>query len=169
MRRFSIAILLWFVASTLPTFGAGGSELEFIDRLTQQRQAVVEMAALVRQVSENEEIKVKAAEFARVATREIARLQYFRTQWYGDRAQPGDEPVPPPVEIAPALATLRQAPNEAFDRTYIEQMLAHDRAGIALARKAERNAQHADMRALATQIITQQHREIERLRRFKTP
>lgn len=144
-----------------------GTEIFFIDRLTLQRQTVVDMSVLVQKAGNDPEVKAKAAEFARIATREIAEMQQWRTHWYGDRVQPGDERTPRKIEVAPALAALCRAPDAAFDRTYIDQLIAHDREGIAIARGAERDAKHPEMRDLAQQLITQQHREIERLKKLK--
>ena len=75
-------------------------------------------------------------------------------------------PTPPPqpatVPVAPAAVSTMAAVS-LFDQQFIDMMVPHHEGAVAMARIAETRAQHAELKALAADVIRSQASEIDLL------
>ncbi len=63
--------------------------------------------------------------------------------------------------------TLAGKTGDAFDKAFLEAMIPHHQGAIDMAKLAERDAKHAEIRAMATAIISAQQREIDEMQQWQ--
>ena len=63
------------------------------------------------------------------------------------------------------MSDLDDARGTAFDRMFYELMIKHHDGAIAMATTVQKDGTNAEVRALATQVITGQTAEIEAMKR----
>ena len=54
-----------------------------------------------------------------------------------------------------------------FDRLFLEEMIAHHQGAIDMAKQAQKNAQHEDLKTLANDILTAQSKEIDMMQAWQ--
>ena len=60
-------------------------------------------------------------------------------------------------------AALRGKTGDDFDRAFLQMMVPHHQGAIEMAKLADKNAKHAEVKALAKAIIAAQQREIAQM------
>jgi uncharacterized protein (DUF305 family) len=62
---------------------------------------------------------------------------------------------------------LRGKTGDAFDAAFLQMMISHHQGAIDMANAALRSAKHAEIRDMATGIVTAQQREIDQMRAWQ--
>src|SRR5437870_2561279 len=62
---------------------------------------------------------------------------------------------------------LKDKSGDAFDKAFIEMMIAHHQGAIDMANAAKANAKHSEIKAMADDIITAQTRESEQMKDWR--
>lgn len=130
------------------------------------------MAELALQRSGRPEIRLLAETIRRSQRQENDRMRRWYRRWYG-----GDVPTWPAdgkgmgmgmgmgmPGFATSLEALRRAP--AFDRTFLEQMIAHHRMGVMMALHAQSATIHPELRELEAAMVRTQTEEIAQMARW---
>jgi len=137
----------------------------FIRMMIPHHGQALEMAALVPDRAERPQIKAVASRIAAAQKPEVA---YFHS-WLKERNLPEQEPgghdhggmrgMQPPEAIK-ALAGLKGA---AFDKMFVDMMVAHHEGAIAMVTDVLRTGRDQRIGELATGIAAEQQAEIARL------
>ncbi|MGI8420519.1 MAG: DUF305 domain-containing protein [Candidatus Levyibacteriota bacterium] len=64
-------------------------------------------------------------------------------------------------------AGLREKSGDDFDQTFISEMIAHHQGAIDMAKLAQKNAKHEELKNLAKDIITAQTKEIKEMEQWQ--
>lgn len=146
------------------------NDLEFIDLMVPHHQLAVDMARLAEQNAVHGELKGMARDIIWAQEDEINRMNI----WLKELAAGASNVTPPShsgsggyvadshmMGMDVDLNKLAASPN--FDRDFIEAMLPHHQSAIDMSKSAMPNLKKAEVRDLATDIITTQQTEIDRM------
>lgn len=157
-------------APPTPIFYDIGSDLEYIDLMVPHHQLAVDMARIAEQKAVHGELKGMARDIIWVQEDEINRLNIWRKELAsGDSATTtvihsgsgGHGVDSHTMGMDVDLDLLASSPN--FDRDFIKAMLPHHQSAIDMSRSAMPNLKKVEVRDLATDIITTQQTEIDRM------
>ncbi|MBA3716853.1 MAG: DUF305 domain-containing protein [Actinobacteria bacterium] len=143
----------------------------FVDAMVPHHRDAIEMAeaAKARGLTQPELVTV-ADDIVSSQQREIDQMLAWREQWFGSRAL---GPVLPEVLGVPEseLGMEHGGADEItaaddVDATFAQMMIPHHEGAITMAKAAQRDAQHQEVKDLATAIIAAQKREIRIMNRY---
>ncbi len=63
--------------------------------------------------------------------------------------------------------SLQGKTGDAFDKTFLAEMIVHHEGAVEMARMAQKQAKHQQIRQLADDIITAQQRELDEMRQWQ--
>ena len=156
--------------------GSRSSDARFIVMMIPHHEGAIAMAELALQRSRRAEIRALAESIRTSQSREIAQMRRWYRQWFGSAvpAWPGPAADAGPgmgmgmgmgmPGFAASLEALRQAPD--FDRTFLEQMIAHHRMGVMMAAHAQWGTVHPKLRELEAAMVRVQSDEIAQMSRW---
>ncbi|AGP41376.1 DUF305 domain-containing protein [Sorangium cellulosum] len=159
---------------------AGGGETasapfdqQFIDMMAPHHEGAVMMAETAQERAEHPELKAMADDIISAQNQEISQLKTWREQWYGSAETPPVDEMPmlPGMEhdgmmnMVEANEALKTA--EPFDRAFIDAMIPHHEMAIDAAEMALKQAEHAEIKTLASGIVEAQQREIEQMKSWR--
>ena len=72
------------------------------------------------------------------------------------------------MSMADMSAQLKGKTGDEFDKTFIAEMISHHQGAIDMAKLAQSNAKHAEVKILAGNIITAQTTEISQMQLWQT-
>ena len=133
-------------------------DLAFIDAMIGQQSGAIALGNQALQYARDSQVRRIALRIVESQAGEIQLLRTWRDAWYpgADRTKPPSEQGAgaEPATVAPPCS----APD--FDRQFLEMMIAQHEATIDLARSAEQQAQHEDLRKFAGSIVEIQSSEV---------
>lgn len=162
--------------------GLRSSDTRFIVMMIPHHEGAIAMADLALQRSRRPEIRDLAQRIRSTQSREIAQMRRWYRQWTGMEVpawqgtgwgmgagrgmgmgagrgmgwgMPG---------FATSLEALRAAAD--FDRSFLEQMIAHHRMGVMMASHAQWGSIHPELRQLEETMVRMQSEEIEQMGRW---
>ena len=157
-------------------------DLVFIDAMLFNLETSVAMAEIARRMSERPEILGLADGIISTQVGDITQLRAWRSAWYPDA-----DPVPANVvtglgdeglmtsgalsgsgetSMADDVATAFQrlcAPEGPFDLTFLTEVIPIQQRAVGMARLALERAEHAEVQALAQEILTVQESEANQM------
>lgn len=142
------------------------SDVQFIDAIVPHHQMAAQMADIELQKGTRAEVKAMAQMMKDMQTQEIAVLQGARQALTGSSVVP-TPPADPHME-ADHMA-LQAASGADVDRLFLEHMIPHHAEGISIAHRALPNLQRAEVRQIATNIVSSQAKEIGDMAELLTP
>jgi uncharacterized protein (DUF305 family) len=133
----------------------------------------VEMAEIVRDKTESDEIRTMAADMALTQQGQIGQMQGWLDVW--GLPATGTEPAMSwmghPIEgRMPGMASpqeinrLRNAPPDEADRLFLQLMIPHHRAAVPMAEAALESTDRPEVQRLANAIVASQEGEIKIMR-----
>lgn len=160
MTRRLLAVL---ALSLLPLLGACSSsdhddaDVTFVQQMLPHHEQAVQMSdmALARPV--DPQVRMLASEIRDAQSPEIAQMTGFLAQW----GVPRDAGMPMGMPGMADMGALSAASGPAFDRLWVQDMIAHHRGAITMADQELATGTSDDALALATSIRTTQQREID--------
>lgn len=130
-------------------------EIEWMSMMIQHHQGAVEMAELVPDRANHQEIKDIAQNIIRDQTREVGEMTNWLKQWYN--AMPHEGMMHDDMGM---MMRLEKARGDEFDRLFLQMMHDHHRGAIAMAELVPARATHQELKTLAQNIMTTQEAEI---------
>lgn len=82
-----------------------------------------------------------------------------------------DKPKPTPANndsMSSMVQALKDKSGDEFDKEFISQMIVHHEGAVEMAKLAERQARHEEIKQLSKAIITAQEKEISDMKQWQT-
>jgi uncharacterized protein (DUF305 family) len=165
-----VAIAL-FVSSREP--GDSSAEAGFARDMAVHHAQAVEMAEIVRDKTESDEIRTMAADMALTQQAQIGQMQGWLAVW--GLPMTGAEPAMswmghPTEGRMPGMASpeeinrLRNASPEEADKLFLQLMIPHHQAAVPMAEAVLERSDRPEVERLASSIVASQKGEIEIMR-----
>jgi uncharacterized protein (DUF305 family) len=90
-------------------------------------------------------------------------MTQWLSQWYKKKPSGMDMSDPSMQKMMDDMAKLKQAKGREFDKLFLSVMAEHHRNAIVMAKLAEQQAAHPEVRQLASRIEKEQRPEIEQM------
>jgi uncharacterized protein (DUF305 family) len=179
-RSLTITVGALLSAVALAFAGCGGSEGEastpsgadfdraFIDAMVPHHESAIEMAQAAKDagLSQPELVQV-ADDILATQQEEIDQMKAWREEWFGSSE------IDPDGAAALGLSESEMgmqhdadafAESTQIDTDFAQMMITHHQGAITMAKLAEENAEHEELKELAEAIIKAQEREIDVMR-----
>lgn len=134
-------------------------------------QGAVDMAKLAVTQATHPEIVTLAKNIVNTQDSEIAQMQGWQTKWNypstSSSAGHDMNAMDMSMSMEGDMVTLKSKTGEDFDKTFLEQMVAHHQAAIDMSGSAASNAYHQEVKELAKNIITAQTTEIASMKQWQ--
>ncbi|QIN81030.1 DUF305 domain-containing protein (plasmid) [Rubrobacter marinus] len=164
---FGLAVWLWL--SGRPP-GEGSSEAGFARDMSAHHTQAVEMAEIVRDKTEDEDVRILAEDIALTQQGQIGQMQGWLSAW--GLSPTGSEPAMawmemPTEGLMPGMASpeeveaLADASPEEADRMFLELLIPHHRAALDMAQAVLEETDRPAVEELAGAIESSQRAEIE--------
>lgn len=148
----------------------GSAEAGFVRDMTIHHAQAVEMAEIVRDKTESEEIRMLAADIALTQQAQIGQMQGWLDVW--GLPATGEEPAMnwmgmPTEGRMPGMASpgeideLQKAPPEEADKLFLQLMIPHHEAAVPMAEAVLGETDREEVKRLASAIAASQQAEIE--------
>ena len=168
------ALALWLYLTNAEP-GDGSAEAGFARDMSVHHAQAVEMAEIVRDKTESEEVRIMAADMALTQQGQIGRMQGWLDAW--ELPATGAEPVMswmghPTEGRMPGMASpeeierLRNAPPEEAEVMFFRLMIPHHQAAVPMAEAVMEESDRPEVENLAGAIAASQQGEIELMRKM---
>lgn len=150
---------------------AASFDQRFLDQMIVHHQGAVMSAQMMIADSARSELRDLAQRIITAQQREIDQMRQWRQNWYGP-ANGGTLPgMMSGGMMGGAMMShdqMRQmmGANADFDRMFLQMMIPHHEAAIAMAQQALAQAEHPEIKTLAQSIITTQRAEIAEMQSY---
>ncbi|MBA2390001.1 MAG: DUF305 domain-containing protein [Geodermatophilaceae bacterium] len=132
-------------------------DAQFIDGMIEHHQGAVMMAEQALEESERPEIRELSQTIIATQQVEIQQMTAWRDAWYPDL------PASEGMAMDMGQMTVSDDTSLPFDQRFLTAMISHHQGAIEMARAAQEQAEHAELRTLAEEIITAQEAEIAQM------
>jgi uncharacterized protein (DUF305 family) len=166
------ALALWLYLTNAEP-GDASAEAGFARDMSVHHAQAVEMAEIVRDKAESEEVRLMAADMALTQQGQIGRMQGWLDAWElpATGAEPAMSWMGHPTEgRMPGMASpeeierLRNAPPEEAEVTFFRLMIPHHQAAVPMAEAVMEESDRPEVENLAGAIAASQQGEIELMR-----
>ena len=82
--------------------------------------------------------------------------------------EPGDTKTNSDMSMSQMTDNLESKTGDDFDKAFISSMIEHHQGAIDMAKLAERNAKHDEIKSMSNDIITAQSTEIDMMEKWQT-
>ncbi|MCC6457964.1 MAG: DUF305 domain-containing protein [Caldilineaceae bacterium] len=132
----------------------------FIDSMIEHHQGAIDMAEMVLEQAEREELRTLAEAIIAAQSAEIEEMHTWREAWFPELAATGGLPMDM------GDMEIRDDESVPFDQRFIEAMISHHEGAIHMAEMALEQAEREEIRTLAAAIIAAQEAEIEQMQNW---
>jgi uncharacterized protein (DUF305 family) len=164
----AVALFAFYLFSRPP--GDGSAEAGFARDMSVHHAQAVEMAEVVRDKTESEEIRTLAKDIALTQQGQIGQMRGWLDVW--GLSPTGSEPAMAwmghptrgrmhGMASTEELERLREASPEEADRLFLQLMIPHHEAAVPMAEAAMERSDNPEVERLAEAIITSQTGEIK--------
>jgi len=146
----------------------------FLDQMIVHHQGAVLSTQMMIADSARPELRDLAQRIITGQQREIDQMGQWRQDWYGVATSGALPSMMNGGMMGGAMTNrdqMRQmmGANADFDRMFLQMMIPHHEAAIAMAQQALTQAEHPEIKTLAQGIITTQRAEISEMQGYLTP
>jgi uncharacterized protein (DUF305 family) len=166
------ALALWLYLTNAEP-GEGSAEAGFARDMSVHHAQAVEMAEIVRDKTQSEEIRLLAADMALTQQGQIGRMQGWLDSWNlpATGAEPTMSWMGHPTEgRMPGMASteeierLQNAPPAEADRLFLQLMIPHHQAAVPMAEAVMERTDRPEVENLAGAIAATQEAEIQTMK-----
>jgi len=137
-------------------------DLRFLDGMIVHHQAAIDEATAIEPKAHRPEVKQLAAEIIKAQEAEIRQMREWRRAWFPNAPQAAAPSGGMSMGGTPAGAVPAD-PDVAF----IEMMIPHHQAAVAMSREILETTKRPELQQLARNIIRNQEREIAQMESWK--
>lgn len=130
------------------------SDEDFLAMMIPHHQEAIDTSNIILQYSTNEELKALAQAIVDAQTAEIAQMEAWGADWFGETFQAS-------AGYDPMMSDLSLLEGEDLDQEYIEGMIAHHQGAIAMAEEIQMITERPELLEMADAIIAAQTAEVE--------
>jgi uncharacterized protein (DUF305 family) len=150
---------------------ANAADVRFVQRMIPHHQQALEMAALVMERTSDQDLRGLADRIDAAQGPEISVMRsWLRTRGLpvapGGHGAIGHEQMPG-MATAEQLDRLKAASGAAFDRLFLQLMIAHHQGALTMATEVLRSGVEATVYRLALDVNATQSAEITRMREMQ--
>ncbi len=150
---------------------AASFDQRFLDQMIVHHQGAVMSAQMMIADSARPELRDLAQRIITGQQREIDQMRQWRQDWYGTAANRTLLGMMNGGMTGAAMMNREQmrqmmGANADFDRMFLQMMIPHHEAAIAMAQQALAQAEHSEIKTLAQGIITTQRAEVGEMQRY---
>ena len=137
----------------------------FIASMIAHHQGAVEMATQAQTSALHPELKTLAGTIISDQNVEIAQMQQWQKDWgfTNDDTKTKDVVKQMNDEMTSMMSQLSGKTGDTFDKAFLTQMKMHHQSAIDMAKPASTNAQHPEVKTLASNIISAQTKEVNQM------
>jgi len=132
----------------------------FINTMTALHQNALALAQVGLASAEHEELRTYAQTIIDTQGAQIADMESWRSTWYADLS--ADTTM-----LTNLTAVQIQEDASPFDMRFINALIDQHRVSVAIAQLAQTQAEHEELRTLATQIVTDYNTAITQLEAWR--
>lgn len=132
---------------------------DFLSLMIPHHQEAIDTANIILEKSSNEELKALAQDIVDAQTTEIAQMESWGSEWFGEDFKASDDYE----EMMPDLSVLE---GEELDQAFIEGMIEHHEMAIMMARQVEMFTERQELLDMADAIVEAQSSEIETMKEW---
>jgi uncharacterized protein (DUF305 family) len=137
-------------------------DLVFLDTMSKHHHDGIHLARMAESKIQRHDLQHLVRKMLADQQTELERMQGWRSRWFHD-APRALRPLP-----LMDLQRLEHTPAGAqFDAVFLDMMIPHHEAAIALAQEATTRASHRRLRSLAHAIVHNQQHEVEQMREWQ--
>jgi uncharacterized protein (DUF305 family) len=140
----------------------------FLDQMIAHHQMAVTSAQRMIGDSARPELRDLAQRIITGQQREIDQMQTWRQEWYGSASTRSMPSIMGGAMMNRDQMRQMMGASTDFDRMFLQMMIPHHEAAIAMAEQALTQAQHPEIKTLAQNIITTQRAEIGEMQSYLT-
>jgi uncharacterized protein (DUF305 family) len=146
----------------------------FLNQMIMHHQGAVMSAQMMIADSARPELRDLAQRIITGQQREIDQMRQWHQDWYGTATSGSLPGMMNGGMMGGTMANREQmrqmmGANADFDRMFLQMMIPHHEAAIAMAQQALAQAEHPEIKTLAQGIITTQRAEIGEMQGYLTP
>lgn len=133
-------------------------DLLFIDGMMMHHLAAIDMANAALQSAQTDNVKTLAAAVIKAQSAEVTQLRDWRAEWYPN--------APMTAGTGTDMGTMQVSADESipYDTRWLTAMIDHHEGALRMANDALPKLEHAELKTLATTIVSAQTTEIEQMR-----
>lgn len=132
----------------------------FIDSMIVHHEGAIAMAQQALEEAERSEVQQLAQEIVDAQQQEIAQMREWRQEWYPDLPETGG------MGMEMGEMMISDDASQSFDQRFIAAMIGHHQGAIEMARAAQQQAEHPEIRELANDVVDVQQREIDQMQQW---
>ncbi|MGW6503386.1 DUF305 domain-containing protein [Nonomuraea angiospora] len=153
-------------ASAQPSGASNDADVMFAQMMIPHHEQAVEMADLASTRASDPEVKELAAKIKAAQDPEIQTMKGWLTEWGKPAPEGGMGHDMPGVMSEEDMKKLEAAKGKAFDKLFVQQMIAHHNGAIAMAKTEQTGGSDPRATELAKTIETTQQAEVEQLQKI---
>jgi uncharacterized protein (DUF305 family) len=142
------------------------ADVEFVQGMIPHHEGAIEMAELVEDRTERQELVDLADEIIEVQDEEIAQLRGMLDRMGADEMAMDDDMDDMGMMDDAEMEELRALEGDEFDRRFMGAMIVHHEGAIDMAERVLAEGQDAEVAEVAQDVITAQEAEIEQMERW---
>ncbi|MFI7148463.1 DUF305 domain-containing protein [Nonomuraea sp. NPDC050022] len=156
--------------SAQPGAGFNDADVLFAQMMIPHHQQAVEMAELAETRASDKEVKELSAKIKAAQDPEIQTMKGWLTDWGKPLPSGGmDQGMGhgmPGMMSAEDMKKLEDAKGSAFDKAFLQMMIAHHKGAITMARTERERGKNHEAKRLADTIETGQQAEVEQMQKI---
>lgn len=133
-------------------------DLRFIDEMVMHHRGAIMSAEMMIADSEHPELRDLAQRIQESQQRQIDQMLAWRAEWYPDAATPAMSMEPGNDPMGGMMRGMMGG--DHADEMFLRMMIPHHQLAIDMAEDAMTNAEHAELKTLAQEIIDGQSAEM---------
>ncbi|RVX42629.1 uncharacterized protein (DUF305 family) [Nonomuraea polychroma] len=167
-QRMSSSAPAATATSPSPSAAFNDADVMFAQTMIPHHEQAVEMADLAATRASDPEVKKLATTIKAAQDPEIQTMRGWLTEW----GKPESDPEGHMGHGMPGMLSeqemnrLEAAKGKAFDKLFVQQMIAHHKGAIKMARTEQKDGSNPQAKELAKTIETTQKAEVEQMRKI---
>lgn len=142
-------------------------DLLLLDLMIRHRVLGIDMVRLARERAQRPEVQALAVRLEQSQQSDLERCINWQAAWYGGLAPAGQQRMHGSLRnlkyLQLDMRQLEHVSGAAFDIRFLQLMVRHHRAMLAMAQQAQRMASHTELRDAVGALMVQQQAEIREM------
>lgn len=185
LQRLGPGLLLGVVVALAMALGACGDDPDedsagssnanraFLEAMIPHHESAIEMATLAKRRAQHPEVRELATRIVNTQRGEIRQIERIHQRLFEQKILPNSDAheglglSAQEAGMAHMEPTAALADAKPFDKAFIDEMVAHHKGAIRMARAVLDETDDSGVRSLAEAIVTTQSDEIEQMNRWR--